>query len=383
MEARRFLLPISIGLGSFLLGLILWRGREKPVAAQPSSGVVSSNGDSQRRIQETAASNTEGNGRVEQTPTVPESRPARTGTAATETLQRLVRLCSGTGGMSREVSAFSQELTALFTEDESAIADVVERLLCGELPRGASSMVVSALGRAGTRAAQKALRGIVQGETLESGMRQEALTAMTTSQEPDAATVELLRQLSIEERDASVRHRAIVGLGLVANRSKTDPAAAQEWAQFLSKLETNLPAAELPSYLAALGNAGLDGTFDIVTGYTAHASDEIRAQAVYALRLMEKEEVNGLMFEKLRQDSSASVRLLAVRALSDRDGESAWAGMRLAVGDESVDVRREAAVWLVQRLSSGPEARMLLRTLARSDPSEDLRRFASAALRTD
>ncbi len=242
------------------------------------------------------------------------------------------------------VNAVFLKLQWLAKLDPAAVTAVRDGVLAGTLPAATVGTALSALGAAGTPAAQDALVAVREQRSLAAEVRMAATVAAIQLDAPSADLMQSLWQ-DVRGGDANgsdeVRDSSLLVLGALSGRSAEPLADGRSPLQAVLAMEQDAVANnDLPTWLLAVGNTGAPEVLAIAGRYVEHVDPAVRGAACVALR-----RVSGL----------PAVELLAARALLDREPT----------------VRGEAIRELGRR--SEPEARRALERVAAEEPTDELR----------
>ncbi|HVU02958.1 MAG TPA: HEAT repeat domain-containing protein [Polyangiaceae bacterium] len=269
-------------------------------------------------------------------------------------------------------------LTAMLREDPSVLGVIKERLL----QKGPmTTTLLAALRDASTPASQALLAEMASANSpLDPEMRMEAARSLSRVETPSKETVTTLKTL---RADPEVGLQATYGLGSALYRLKgTDPLLASDARDTLTtQLSSATTASEQAAALTALGNAGDPSTLDTVRAYLTSESVEVRAAAAQALRRIPGFDADQLLAATC-SDPAVDVRFSAVDAIRERQSAPvlATALAALAVRESEFQVRAKAVSTLATWAPQMPAIAEVLRVVAASDQSADLRNIAKVAL---
>jgi HEAT repeat protein len=226
---------------------------------------------------------------------------------------------------------------------EPDVADDVAAQLHAPPDDRTASVLLGALGNAGTKAAQAALVDTLGAADLASGVRADAAIAMTLVEEPGHdVTAALTRSLDADA--AELRSASGLALGTIARRLPATDAARRR--AIVDELLARLSAATAPAVqavlLAALGNTADPRALPAIRAALASPTVRVRRTAVEALRSIDDASVDGLIAGVLAADAEAVVRKGAVFAAGFRLPRMNDALARTAASDPDERVRAEA-----------------------------------------
>ncbi len=178
--------------------------------------------------------------------------------------------------------------------------------------------VASALARQDGGAGQRALLSALDAPNQDLRTRRLVVAHAGMAKRPSAETVQTLQKLA-EEGKGELRKVAELALGNAASqRRQDDPAQADELVRILgARLAEAKDARERIHLLRALGNAGGDDVFDLVTPYLQDDQEEVREAAVAALRAVSDPRAQEACKHATQHDPSALVRASAIKALPE------------------------------------------------------------------
>lgn len=202
----------------------------------------------------------------------------------------------------------------LLRADPAAVAAAVAELR--KHPKDANFWI-SALGEAGTPAAQDALIGLQSDAGFDANTRRNIVRALSLVDEHTEATVATLESLV---DDPLMGRQAKFGLGTAVHRLHArEPERA---AAIVEALQDGLASADNESdrvnYIKALGNAGSEDTIDLLMEQLRSPNGAVRTQAIRALRLMPEGRADQILATEMVVDYDAYVRATAVEAARNR-----------------------------------------------------------------
>jgi HEAT repeat protein len=269
-------------------------------------------------------------------------------------------------------------LAALIRRDGSGIAAVVARARKDDV----GHRYLDALADAGTPDAQRALIALVQDGGTPAKLRAQAARSLARVDRPTGEQVALLHSLVDHPK---LEEHGLYGLGTAARRTREagDVAKAREIAATLASLlgRANTAARRI-RVLRAIANSADPSLLAVGLPFLEHEDFGVREAAVYAVRLMNAPEVDGLLAARLAQDPHASVRSAAATAMSARAPTAALAGAltAAALGDRDPHVRNRAIRVMSAWLDDLPQLSAALAEVAEADPEPKLRAQAAGAL---
>ncbi len=205
-------------------------------------------------------------------------------------------------------------LAALFRLDATAVKESLEAVEDGS-PQ--ARRIWDALASSGSPEAQAALRKIIDMPQWTEDERRAQMIGLSLGQRPTQATVDFFVD-KFDEPEHAVQAR--YGVGITVNKQlQTDPNAARRG---LAILVEDLNAAQTDGdkavALVAIGNTGHPDALGIIGPYTVSDSDQLRASAADAVRLIPGNEAEAMLTALAMHDGSFRVRVAAVDSLGGR-----------------------------------------------------------------
>jgi hypothetical protein len=254
--------------------------------------------------------------------------------------------------------------------DANSVA-VAEKLIRQHNPQ--KSLLLDALGSAGSATAQEVLRQVAAEAGFTADDKRRAVIALSFVETPAQETLAFLRTL---RSDPTYGLQALYGLGTAAYRLKnSDTQAAGGLAL---ELAAELPASTDPSHtvdvLKAVGNAGNEATLDAIEPLLKDPNPAVRGAAVWALRLIPGDRADQGIAMGLR-DPVATVRRDALEALSYRAPVPVlvYAVRESLQTEPDIVARREFVRAAMRFASSVPQLHAQLTSMASSDPDQRIR----------
>ncbi len=260
-------------------------------------------------------------------------------------------------------------------------ADIQARVNAGMETRLAD-MLVSALGAAGTEAAQDVLAAMRRDAASTPALRTSATIALFQVAEPSARVLgdlagDLGRANDLVGDDAM----AMLLLGALAPRAADTKIDGRNAFETLLALEGKTVQQDRTDlWLNALANTGTADVLPHAQRYTAHENDRVRAAAYAAARRVDKPAGVALL-ERGLTDRSADVRVDVVVALGEHRSPAARAALiRAARDDSDATVRRRTLSGLAGFAKKNADARQAIEQMATGDPDADNQKAARTVL---
>lgn len=246
----------------------------------------------------------------------------------------------------------------------------------------AARTLIDALAAANTSESIAALVTLVNDQSLDEDWRGASARGLIRVQQTTPESVAALT--SILERPR-LRVHALYGLGSVARRLEEEGRTRESQAvlqTLLRELRKKQSPTATAQTLRGISNSGLSAALESVTPFLQDPSEEVRAAAVNALRLMKDPRVDALIVQALLTDPKKTVRRAAAEGASLREAsDTLLTGLQNAVtADPDVKVRRQVLDTLIAWLPNHPELKASLETVAIRDERPSLKRTAQDAL---
>ncbi|MDP6958019.1 MAG: HEAT repeat domain-containing protein, partial [Planctomycetota bacterium] len=273
-------------------------------------------------------------------------------------------------------------LSALLALDDTAV-EKIQDLIQNDSNIALLEMVTSALGNAGTPAAQKVLVETIGDGKINLQVRTSALISFAPPMTPSPEAEEAMKGMVDPSDKDNLGTNSLFILGVMANRlGTTDPGRAAELVHhILDQEEAFKEADQTHFFLGALENSGHPAAYDKIVPYLDHSDTQTRVDAVSALGRMPQPEATTHLVQAMG-DQSPEVRVAAILAASNRSsGSELKAGVKNALlSDPSKEVRQEALNYFAGSLESDPSVAPLLQQVASSDPDPEIQQAAREAL---
>ncbi len=245
----------------------------------------------------------------------------------------------------------------------------------------AHRVLIAALGSAGAEASQRALLELMKDDDLSDDDRNAAGRALIRTKTPTDASARALQGLL---DDRHWHQYAILGLGTYA-RLFRDAGRTGEHERLgrllLARLRLSSSAGARADAFSALSNSGYAGMLDAVSEYFDHPDARTREHAVRAIRLTRHPEIERIAITKL-EDAAPGVRRAALD-IAERvevTEQLAHAVRRVALDDQSANLRMSALRVLVGWKDRMPAVQTAIEQIAVKDASEPIRRVARQAV---
>lgn len=307
-------------------------------------------------------------------------RSAVKGKTARGLLDEMKKGRAATDGEAAATARF--RLTALMQLDDKAVATVSSEIRAGQADRG----VFSALGAAGTPAAQAALMTAVTEMNLASEDRLEAVHSIHAIKEPVAQTIAAVETLAASDQDPQVRKDASYALGtLVRGLAKTDAASARaKVLQLAAEWSPSAPAVERRRVLRALGNTASVDALPVLKQGLSDSDASVREAAARSLKNIPGDEVERLLAGVIASTDQISVRLGALAACNGRKyALLAGALEKVMRGDPDGMMRAKAMQVVSLFFHEAPDSAQiaqLMEWVAQNDPEEQISKGAGQVL---
>ncbi|MFP2962131.1 HEAT repeat domain-containing protein [Myxococcus sp. 1LA] len=272
-------------------------------------------------------------------------------------------------------------LTALFRVDQAEVDRAVALMRQGASEEAHSEQILEALASAGTPEAQRALVSVLEGERIRPKTRAQAARAMGLMERPSLLLGDALERVLEATGDAGVRRAAALSVGALSKALEVpEPGRSKALVEGLVR---RCRAGSLATVvcLDALARAGAPSGLDYVKSALVHPAADVRGAATEALRAIPGAAVDALLDQVMLDDPSARVRVLAVKAISQRvAGAHMEALARTLRAERSERVRIEVVRLLGHLQTVEPPTVALLRDVAANDGSANVRALASSLI---
>jgi hypothetical protein len=270
------------------------------------------------------------------------------------------------------------QLAGCLRLDAKKVADLQGRLERGELDPRLGGLVVTAMGAAGTDAAQTALSATRAATGLSVELRETACVAMLQLANPKPELIAgVARDLDAARGLDGLDAVNVRLLGALASRSDAEVVAGRRAVDLLRGLETKAKQSQgTGPWLEALGNSGRPEVVADVMRYTGDADPAVRRAAFCALRTLSGDRVVDTLIGKGLTDSAPEARAESLFSLGEhKDPRAAEAIRRAARDDTDPFVRRTALQAMANRKLAAADHR-ILDDIANLDQDEQVREFA-------
>ncbi len=305
-------------------------------------------------------------------------RSARTEALAGATWRDLaedvVRL-EESGEPAKKARAYSNLAAALRYRND-AVAEAKAEILT---QAGSRSLLIHALGDAGSPEAQRALTELSEANLTETN-RRDIVYALSMVETPTQETTQFLKSI-VDDDVHGVQARYGVGVNAFYARER-DPEFASDAVAFLAtRLERSTARSDTISFIRALGNAAHPDVYPLVEPYLADERTTVRVAAVDALRRVPGGKVDAAV-AKVLSDPDRSVRLAAAGSMGYRDPTPTmvYALRDALLGERDEGIRLELVRVARDWLEHARALRPALIQISRDDSSEKVRDAASRAL---
>ena len=243
--------------------------------------------------------------------------------------------------------------------------------------------VLSAIGSAGTPAAQSALTRLAIDPAQPLDVRKQAIDAF--HEVPEATTESVDHLLDLADKDPKVRENALLAVGGLANRKgQTDPDTANGWVdQIVARYQRATTDEERLQLLDALGNSGQPAALPVLEGALTSGSAELQIAAVKNLRLMPAPRADEILAKLLVPAMDSAVRQAALFAASFRHFDAMHEALDGIVrNDPNAELRLTAlnALSTYLQRDGATAAAPLIRWAAENDPDKAVREQAQRTL---
>jgi hypothetical protein len=299
-----------------------------------------------------------------------------------ERLSRLEQLLDARGGQTAGETELMADLVEVLRRSEQAVAAVLERLALEPCSDDLASVLLGALGAAGTAPAQLGIMSVATSDEWPLARRQTALFALAQVTQPVAGVFKDLETLHAVGE--TVSGNALLLLGAMADRVRdSEPQRFQHALAYITEVAriaerfAEQDPQEIIIGLGAIANVGPHSTPDIVEVVAKSQDPNVRLAAVESMGRIFDDAAASLLGDRLRGDTAEVVRAAAARLLASLERQTNLQLLATHLASEpSEEVRRALVMGLNERASSESAAYELLEKVAMRDPVEGVRTLA-------
>ena len=296
-----------------------------------------------------------------------------------ELLDALRAALAAHGPESREVYDAWLTLGHLLEIRPEAAADVARMLrTLGDDP--VADQLASALGAAGTEAAQDQLIDIAADAAVPENIRGQAVISTHQVAKPKIELIESLSRQVEGGHGTGLGEASVLALGTLSTRNR-DPQRDGRTALEVLLAQESKAGREgwLATWLEALGNTADAAVLPTVLRYAEHALAGLRATAARVLARIPDPRVTPALIDRIAVEREVGVRRAIADALGDCPAGPADAALRRLAEDPDRDTCFVAIPHLGRRLQDADNLALLQR-LSRSSADRELRELASDLL---
>lgn len=246
----------------------------------------------------------------------------------------------------------------------------------------AATLLLDCLAGAGSEQAQNVLIDILKTESADMYLRRLAAQKLTRTSRPTDKTVSVLKKLLDDKIFGTT---AVYGLGtisrVIAESGETE-RAGKIAVVLVKRLRQTDDKSEKIRLLRGIANSAYIGALDAVKPLLSAEDDEIRGNAVQAMRLMKGEKADRLIADALEKEDSRRARLHMLSAASARDPSDRLIDVLAKIAVEAPDSqsRMKALKQLARRIPGTPKLEKTLRAVLEKDDNEAVKEFARRAM---
>lgn len=285
---------------------------------------------------------------------------------------------------SSDADALYLKLRAFVFLYPAETAKLTELLISLEPRSRAMQTVVAVLNAVGHVEAQGTLARAIQARAGDTAALQLLIPAIGTVKSPTRQTENILRELSRNTSDRDIATTAGLSLGIVAYELGGEEPARQ--ARLVDEFLDTLGRAQTPEdkeyVLGILGNTGASKALSTIVPFLQDPAPSVRAQAALSLRKVAG--ADGVLLERLTQESDPFVRGEIAEALGQRDATRAaldvQRGLLSAEKDQALRMKLLKNIWLAWE--KFPEAKQVVEQVRDGDRDPNLKRYAGDLLAT-
>lgn len=232
------------------------------------------------------------------------------------------------------------------------------------------------VGRFGGAATRLALTGVLRDDDFSDGDRSRAALAIAALPKPDKNVLNALLDASnragkLAEKGTTVGHSATLALGMLNHEQRGKQSELVDAVNAHLRTASALPDEGLAAEaLSAIGNSGDPALLDAVQARLSDPSEDVRAKAAYATRLMDPDQTAALMAAKLATEQNervlarmADAGALAAMVHQKKLKADVIKGADTALRRAKTEVTKRALVQLLGAAGNDPVAKAALKAL--------------------
>ncbi|MBK8096369.1 MAG: HEAT repeat domain-containing protein [Planctomycetes bacterium] len=272
-----------------------------------------------------------------------------------------------------------QQMQWLVRFDDQVATALGQMVGTRQLTGAIAATALSALGAAGTEAAQQTLAAVRADRTLDFDVRETATVSLLQLPAPAPKLMAGLAADADVEFDG--QQGAMLVLGALAERAARLADGRSVATTLLAMERAAAQRNDLPTWLLAVGNMASAEVLGPASRYLDHADAAVRGAAFTALRRVPEAAAATLLVDRGLTDADPFVRQEAVRALGHRQEAAAAAALRQAATDDADPATRRTALRELARAATpGSDHRATIERAAATDRDETVRAFARELL---
>ena len=279
----------------------------------------------------------------------------------------------------------SDKLSSLFYIRPNSVPHFVATATHAAPDSTTFAVVIQALGRVGSPAAQAGLIALLDARGGEGQAGGNIAVVLGLVEKPIAADDAALEH-AVDTGSGETQNASELALGTIAaSVATTDPARTERLAERIRKrLASARTPAERDLELLALGNVGDPQSLDTIAAYAQAKSIADRADAATALAHEDSSQADEILRDLLG-DSASTVRMAAAQAFDQRNpGDEAYPKLEMrALHDPDPNVRSASIKAVLRQRADHPDALALAQAIARDDRDQNVRRAAQSLLDAD
>ncbi len=285
--------------------------------------------------------------------------PGLAGMSAKDALAEIIRTWNSNKDGTMAARQFAR---AWLQANPDGASQLLVAIRDGEVDGAVAAALYHVIGRFGGDKTRAALRSVLGRGDFSDGDRSRAALAMAALPDAGMAEVNALLQASkrtgdFAEKGTTVGHSATLALGMLSHERR---AQAPELADAINehlRLASQLPDEGLAAEaLSAIGNTGDPALLDAINEQLGHGSEDLRAKAGSALRLMDPDASAKLLVATLTKERSERVieKLADAAAMAQMLHKKAAGAKVVAAADKALQQATAAATKraLVQMLGA-------------------------------
>ncbi len=296
--------------------------------------------------------------------------------------QALTGLDTSSGGRSVHI----HQIRDLLLQDNTLAAELLQHMLSQSYTDRTIADLFLALELAGTKEAQAALSSIIVDANASLRDTLRAIIALAGVSEPEASTVATLWDTvaTSDEQLSSTAMFALGSIGRTLNAVNSD-GYAEIRDRLLSGAYASADSQQRADYTSALGNTRDQSLVNDVSLLLQDSSVAVRRAAASSLSHVGSAETTDVLLTQLQQEPNGKVRAEIYNSLTELSTTNSLAVGSLITSYEletEEKARFAMAGYLGKHIRQHPEAKPLVYSILKSEPSKRVRQRLAEAIAT-